>query len=297
MSQHQTPAQPYTTYPPEGQLPNAFPPPPFVPPVVPPKRGRNMTAVIVIVVLVLVIVASTIGFVGYNNNQKTLHANATSTAQANATANVLGTVSAQNTVYAHQTAVASTYPFSANQVFNDPLTDNSKGYAWDNDNQFCYFSGSTYHVYDDQVKTYQACVASKTNFSDFTYEVQMVIKKGDPVVGGGLIFRSDSANNKFYRLYIDTTGNYGILVSVDKTGTNTRTLKSGAAASFTNGIGATNTIAVVAKGDQISLYVNRELVTTVTDSTYSKGQIGFDTDLYTSQTGEVVFNNAKVWAL
>ncbi|MGH2510141.1 MAG: hypothetical protein ACRDHZ_22410, partial [Ktedonobacteraceae bacterium] len=99
-------------------------------------------------------------------------------------------------------------------------------------------------------------------------------------------------------LAIDTTGSYFILVSVDSTGTggNARQVAAGTASSFSVGFGATNTIAIVARGNQYSFYVNQQFVTSFTDSTYTHGQIGFDVGYGTSTT-EVVFTNTKVWQI
>lgn len=253
-----------------------------------------MTMLISIIALLLVVGGSIFGVVAYNNNQATLHANATATAQANL--NLQASATAH--VAATATAIASTYPFSTNLVLNDPLVDNSKGVDWDNDGKFCFFRGSAYHVFDNQANTYQTCAANKTDYTNFTFQVEMVIKSGGDSAGGGLIFRADNADSKYYRLYIDQQGNYGILVSVDTTGTNgnARRLQTGVASQFTTGLGQTNTIGVAVRGDQISFYVDHQQVTTVTDSTYTHGQIGVTADELSGNT-EVIYTNAKLWQL
>ena len=67
------------------------------------------------------------------------------------------------------------------------------------------------------------------------------------------------------------------------------------------GLGQTNVIAVVAEGSMIRLYVNRQQIDSVTDSTYSHGSIGLFADTYISLTDfhptEVVYSNAKLWVL
>jgi len=55
-----------------------------------------------------------------------------------------------------------------------------------------------------------------------------------------------------------------------------------------------NLIAVVAKGNSITLYVNGQNIGSVSDSTYSQGEIGVAADDVSNPT-EVVFSNAKVW--
>ena len=251
--------------------------------------------ILLAVIAFIVVAGGAIGFVLYNNNATaTSYANATATARAQA--NAAATATAQ--VYATATTIASTYPFSNNLVLNDPLVDNSKGMNWDSDGKFCFFSGSAYHATDDTVNTYSICAALNTDFTNFTFEAEMVIKRGGDPTGGGLIFRADENKSKYYRLSIDNNGNYSILISVDNTGTggNARKLSEGTASSFTTGLGSTNTLAIVARGDQYTFYVNHQLVTSFTDGTYSHGQIGFNVS-YLTNAPELVFTNVKVWKL
>jgi hypothetical protein len=72
-------------------------------------------------VLVLLIIGGSLGFAFYSNGQNKLHVSATATAVAsNAQA------AATQQAVATATTIASTYPFSTNQVLNDPMVDNSK---------------------------------------------------------------------------------------------------------------------------------------------------------------------------
>lgn len=264
-----------------------------VPPPTQPKRGRGLMIAILLIALVLIVGGSIFGVVTYSNNQATQHANGTSTAVAQANNSLTATAQ----VYATGTAIATTYPFSNKLVLNDPMVDNSKGVKWDSTSS-CYFSGSAYHTVESDSRYYNVCAALGSDYANFTFESQMVIKTGGTAGAGGLIFRADADNNKYYRLSIDTTGSYFFLVIVDNTGTNgnARILKEGTASSFETGLNQVNTLAVVARGDEYSFYVNKQLVTTFTDSTYTHGQIGFDADYGDSKT-DLVFTNTKVWEL
>ncbi len=55
-----------------------------------------------------------------------------------------------------------------------------------------------------------------------------------------------------------------------------------------------NTIGAVANNNLIAVYVNHQLITSITDNNYSEGQIGVFADNDTHST-EVTFSNAKVW--
>jgi hypothetical protein len=265
------------------------PPAPPVPPPTQPRAGGISWKVILSVVLALVLVVGgiAIGLVSYNTTQ-TNNANATATAVS--THNQL-TATAQT--HATATAIASTYPFSANLVLSDPLTDNSKGVQWQT-SDVCKFTGSAYHVLDSQANTYQPCLALNTDYSDFTFQVEMSISKGD---GEGLILRGNANKNQFYLFELGAKGDYTVYVAVDTSGANTRTLTSGKLSQALNG---TDTIGVVARGSTISFYVNPlqnpEPVATINNSTYTHGQIGvLSYDI--SNSADVIFTNAKVWVL
>jgi type II secretory pathway pseudopilin PulG len=255
----------------------------------PQKKGRSKMVLVAVIALMAIIGGSVFGVVAYNNNnQATMHANATATANAQiksqATANMQATA----------TAVASTYPSSNKLVLNDPLTDNSRGVSWDV-NSHCSFSGSAYHAIVDKAGYYYPCIANKTSFSNFTFEVQMTIKQGDNSTSGGLIFRA-SPNDRQYMLFLDTQGNYDFEVSVDRTGTNSRIVKRGQVTGFTAGLYLVHTLGVVANGNQISLYVDQQSVMQLTDPTYTSGEIGI-LAYSAGSTADVAYNNLKVWQL
>src|SRR5206468_3065100 len=145
------------------------------------------------------------------------------------------------------TAVASTYPFSANVKLNDPLSDNSKGNGWRTDSH-CSFTGGTYHASNATSNTYYTCPALKTNFSDFTYQVSMQITKGD---GAGITFRGDEASTKYYSFLFTPQGFYYLFL-YNGAGARSQELKSGST-SFSSS--QANQIGVVARGSSISLYL------------------------------------------
>ena len=60
--------------------------------------------------------------------------------------------------------------------------------------------------------------------------------------------------------------------------------------------GQINEITVIAKGSDITIYVNQQYITDATDSTFSSGVIGVGAGYLTTST-EATFSNAKVWTL
>src|SRR6266581_4316698 len=142
------PSYPQYAPPPQNnpyQYPNqnpGTPPPPiysqgqYAPPAAPspgPRRRSSGRLIALIAVAIIVILGGIIAAVAIP-----LHN--TQVANANATA----------------TAVASTYPFSANLKLDDPLSDNSKGSGWKTGSN-CSFSGRAYHVVNASSNTFVTC--------------------------------------------------------------------------------------------------------------------------------------------
>jgi len=177
----------------------------------------------------------------------------------------------------------------------DPLRDSSSVYRWDYDATYCVFKQDGYHMMPMEQNSLSACSAGFTNFSNFAYEVQMQILKGD---GGGLTFRIVRTLRRNYLFFISQVGSYGLYLYSGNTNFTTTILAHGSSPAIKQGLNQVNRLAVVALGSTITLYINYQQIASVNDSTYSQGQIGlvagtFNTT-YASQT-EVVFSTAKVW--
>jgi hypothetical protein len=283
-------AQPYGGTP---QPPSPYsvppPPPPYYPyqppqqilqgPQGPVKRQGNRTAVIVgVVLLVLLLVAGSI-FVAVSR----LHSSPASTSTTTPTRATTTTpaVTSQSNPYTHTGKLA----------FSAALGDNSGGHKWDV-NGNCVFTSGTYHAIAPNASFSDYCIAQSTDFSNFVFEAQMRIIKGN---AGGIIFRVTSTNpaNEYYSFYIGQDGSY----TLDKAdGTS---LTNGSNPAINPGLDKTNVIAVVSKGNSFTLYVNHQPIDTITDSAYSHGHIGLIAIVYAKggQPTEVEFSNVKVWML
>ena len=293
----QQPSNPYgyqnaNTPPPQPYTPGQYVPPPQQPA---PRRisARLFVLIGVVVLLILAGIITAIAIPLHNtqvaNDNATATAHTQSTAVArNATSVALTNATATAQTVATATAIASTYPFSATVKLDDPLSDNSHGSKWQSDSN-CTFTNGAYHAKELSANTYYTCTAMNTNFSDFTYQVTMQIARGD---FAGITFRGDDANSKFYSFIFAQDGSY--ILFLYTSGTHPKTLKSGTASQFNTSSGQSNDIGVVARGSSISLYANKQEIATVTDSTFSSGQIG--TVVYnTGNAVEAVYSNLKVW--
>ncbi len=182
-------------------------------------------------------------------------------------------------------------PHNGTMTMNDPLTNNSRGYGWDNyptdaSGSACQFGSDGYHVLQLQ-QNINSCL-SQVQPASFAFEVQMHIARGDC---GGIIFRSDINSSKDYTFEVCQDGSYNLYLDLN---TSTTTLLSKSSAAIQPGHSATNTIAVVANGSSLSFYVNHTNIANITDSTYGKGYIGMIAEDMNGPT-EAIYRNAKLW--
>jgi hypothetical protein len=63
-----------------------------------------------------------------------------------------------------------------------------------------------------------------------------------------------------------------------------------------NSYNQSNVLAVVANGQHMDLYVNKQHVTSFSDNSYSNGYIGLFADDLTNTT-DAAFTNLKVWTI
>lgn len=242
------------------------------------------------------------------SSSRTANTNATATANA-VTANATATANASSTTPA-STTTPPTLPQTQNPypphtgtlILDDPMRDNSKGYQWDTTtiagSGSCGFTNNAYHaVQDSQFGGITGCYpeANVPPLRNFTFQVQMTLVQGDE---GGIEFRGNQSN--FYLFAIGSDGSYELDIVNDNSGVSLpSTLGQASSASIHKGPGKSNLLAVVAIGNSISLYVNNQLLVTVTDGTYSSGQIGVaaDESFGNSNTANVVFSDAKVWKM
>jgi hypothetical protein len=270
------------------------PPPPTV------RRRRPPAAVIaLLVVLVLLLVAGggLLSFKLASGGHPQTHASPPATVQ-------------QTTTVASPTAQATTTPGTQTPqslyeqvtqgapVLDDPLLKNDTS-NWDEstsaDGNFsCAFSGGTYHARTQTPNAYTLCMAQASNFSDLAFQVQMTIAKGE---FGGMVFRADHTQSKYYSFFIDRSGNYTLVTSVDNTGNNDYTLQKGTSSFIRTGLNQVNTLTIIARGSNIYLYINQQFITSASDTKYQAGQIGVFGGNVSQAPSDVVFSRVQVWKL
>lgn len=227
----------------------------------------------------------------------TASAQGTAAAQGTATALAQGTVSARGTATASAQATASTpqglYVITTRNVpaAFDPLTGPGN-FKWDeltfSGGGSCGYTGGSYHAIMPQTGFFASCMAEATNYGNFLYQVRMTVLSGGGNDGGGLIFRT--AGSVQYRLRIGIDGSYDLV-------TPAKTLASGSSSAIKTGLGQANLVAVAARGSAISVYINKVLLVTLTDSTSGVGKIGLMGVDFSTTAVNVAFSNAQIWLL
>lgn len=296
---------------------------PAAPPTPPPssRRGTKLrNAVLAGLALLLILGGLGIFTLVHNGQVAASNANATATAQAlvrdhasatalsdsttaTAEANGIATQAAINSSQATATAVAFqnlyTSSTSGAPALNDPLSDNSRGNGWSEGASTggggCQFTGGAYHATIPNNSFFESCDATAVSFTNFAYSVQMKIVKGDC---GGVLFREADLNNgKFYYWRVCQDGTYSLLLYINNTGGTAKTLLGSTLTSFNTGLNSSNLLTVIAKGQSIYLYVNKQEVDSVNDGSYSQGQLGVTADSLGSSPTDVAYTNAEVWRL
>jgi serine/threonine protein kinase len=228
------------------------------------NRHRGLTAILLVGLAVLVAVGSSVGFLFFTRS--------------------------------NQPSPSSAYRTLA---LDDPLSDNSHGYRWEENNDTygtCAFREGAHQVNAIHGGGTKFCQASNTTFSDFAYEVQLTIVQGER---GGIVFRNDKTKGKSYYFSIGQDGTYALWLFVCPSASFDSCYFSGvgdgSSPAITIGLNQTNLIAVVARGNTIDLYVNNQRITSMSDGSSSQGQIGVAVSDVNGPPSEVVFRDAKVW--
>ncbi|GER87895.1 hypothetical protein KDW_20570 [Dictyobacter vulcani] len=284
------------------------------------KFNLSTRNIIIVAFVILLIIGSIFAISMFNGSHETAleRQNARATRIAS---HALATAQAKQSIQATQTAQAkidmtNTYlPNGTSKlVLDDPLTNNRNNWQEGVDptgvtGGKCTITDKGYQV-DGSNLAPTPCFLPQHPHSNFTYQVNMNITNiGQRFSGAGIIFRANSDTKQYYFFEIFGSGNYslqkcytiGCINYIDG-------YKNGkqALTTFKQGNNVTNVLAVVAQGTSISLYLNKQKVSTVTDpfgAPFDTGDIGVmatggnDTGVDTADNTitTAVFSHAKIW--
>lgn len=279
------------------------------------RRSTSIEAKLLLLLLtVLIIVGSEFlyFFIPYQTNL--LHVQATavagvsiiSTSQARTTSPGQVAAKAQphiNAAIATRTALQNIYAQATSGLptINDPLSS-PDDFGWSNAQRIgasgrysgsCQFTNNAYR--NEALAGYLInCIATETHFSNLAYQVDMTIINGN---SGGLVIRANASGSGYY-FRISINGAY-FLENIASTGYGNFSqtlLASGSSPVIKKGNNSMNQLAIVAQGKNLYLYINKQYLDSISDASYSSGQIGVYARGSNYKTA-IIFRNAQVWKL
>lgn len=259
-------------------------------------RGNRsaMTVAVSIGLVVLLAASGLIYYAGFYlpdqqhkvSIQQTAMAQNTAIAQANMT----GTAQASATAYPQNRYSQITGQQAA---FDDSLSSNSAN-AWD-ENSHCAFTNGSYHATEEQMGYFFYCMSNAQKFDNFAFQVKMTFVRGSL---GGIMFRADTQNSKYYLLRFDRSGRYDLFLYVDSNVHDVKKLAGDVTDALNQNLNQPNLITLIVQGNTFALYINSQYVVTLTDpnATLSSGNIGLTAEDYT-EAAEIAYQQAKLWKL
>ncbi|MFL5627657.1 MAG: hypothetical protein ACJ788_18930 [Ktedonobacteraceae bacterium] len=268
----------------------------------PQKRGISGRIITLLVVLAVVLIGgSMLVYYAAVVHPEQLNVQATSTAQTFQMNNLHATQTAMTNA-ANATATFSalspqdlyTRVTAGTPTLNDPLTSQSST-TWSSlgsSNSSCTFAGGSLHATSSTGSA--GCVALGNTYSNFAYQVQMTIMNGDL---GGIFFRTDQVNRKLYLLALSPQGVYVLAYTQPGSSgyANGNVLAASVSPAINTGLHSTNILGVIARDNDIYIFINKQFITKVSDNTSKAGEIGVMSGSSKNTASEATFNNAQVW--
>jgi serine/threonine protein kinase len=271
------------------------------------RSGTPASMIIFVIALAIFIIGGGAGLIYWSSNQPHMGKEKNSTGlfhgQINRTTSTFLTATA--TSYTTSTSLANINPYGIDQntlVVNSLLDSNSLTAQWqENPQSNCQFTNGSYHALAMPNLLTTCFAIGTTSYTNFTYEVQMqFIKNGPKYTSGGILFRGSKDQQQFYLFEVYASGRY-LFQKCNKNGS--CTILAGSTTdppSPAYHVGQTNTLAVVAKQNMFSFYINQHLIgsqQTDNNNPYTQGMIGVLArgGLQTNIPTEVAYNHVRVW--
>lgn len=218
------------------------------------RQSLHISKFVLFIGLALLVLIGSLGLFNIIRTNQVTTNKAANTATIMAQVNAAATATA-TTLYNNYVQATSGTP-----VLDDPLKDNSQGYNWAEGDGVCAFIEGAYHA--TMQPTFNGalgCFAHSTHFSNFAYQVQMTIIKGDG--GGGLLFRTGGKDNFGYQFQVSQDSSKlrydGTIFS------NSIAIKAKLNQAYL--------LTAIARGNTINAYIDGQWVGSVEDSTASSG--------------------------
>lgn len=157
-----------------------------------------------------------------------------------------------------------------------------------NGGSFCQYKDGAYHVRMIVQGKIHICRSRVLQPVNFIYQMQMTLVSG---VRSGLIIHYNAVTHTSYTFVFSELGSY-FIERYDNGGTPV-VLKKGTIFGFRKGVGQTNLIAVMARGNTYSLFVNKIYIDEITDTHWNSGNLA----VFAGSQSEAAFTDMQLWNL
>jgi hypothetical protein len=185
-----------------------------------------------------------------------------------------------------------TIPTVPEVLFSDDFSDEAG--VWDtfsDDNGSVFYENGWLHLVNHTTASFATCTFGYQYFTDFILEVETKLVGGTDINWHSVYCRSQD-NDNYYDFGIGADGHYAIVKVVNR---NQITLVSPTYSTYINqGVDAVNLIHIECIGSDLSLSVNGHVLTTVTDATFSDGDIALAASSLEGSSTEIAFDNIIV---
>src|SRR5256884_2174041 len=184
-------------------------------------------------------------------------------------------------------------------LFSDDFTDKSKGWYLGSASGYTrVIDNNTLTLADSNHTILTESLPTNTSFDDFMVSVTFTILQANQDDSIGLYLRGDSNLDHDYRIDIYGNNTYAIskeLLNANKTPI-VNTLVNPSSTSALHPTGQQNTLTVMMKGPLLVLLINTRIISSVTDTDYTAGQIAlFVQNSPTSSGVEASFRSVAVY--
>lgn len=239
----------------------------------PAKKGMNIWMILGIIVGVVVLLCVIVGAIGVYFVQ-----------QAGTS---LGTAVAGTAISFEQPSFTAEFP---NVLEEDGLDSESSGMFSAETTDFAdyrYENGAyVIEVADPEFIAWQMISGVR---DDIAFSIDATID-GPRDTAATLLFRYQDQNN-FYSYSVNGNGEYRVLYYENDEPT---VLVDWTSSSAINSLGQSNNLRIEMNGDTLTFFCNDRELTTLSDSTFSSGELGFATETFADGNGTVAFDNLLV---
>ena len=177
-------------------------------------------------------------------------------------------------------------------LFTDDFSDPESGWAtYDDAEATAQYDDGAFRISVSKGQ-YIAWSRRPQEFDDFALEVSTLWLRGNPANAYGILFRFQDSEN-FYQFDVDGEGYFMAGKYVDDEWIFLVDWQESEA--LNHGANARNDLAVVCQENELGFYANGELLATVMDDTFARGEVGLLAETFDEGGVEILFDDLYIW--